>query len=159
MDPIQLDLAAHKKANWTAEEEKNASTVVDFLQHLMNNHDFEYIKNTFGSQPYKQHNQSMVDGISGVLEVVSDLVKRFPAYTYDIKHIYVDGAYITVHSHATINAKHRGNSKKGFNIIDTWKVEDGVLVEHWDAVQPIDGMMRLLYWVTGGKFKNSNTYW
>ena len=37
-------------------------------------------------------------------------------------------------------------------------MENGKLVEHWDAVQPIHGFMRFYDWMTGGKFKNTNTY-
>lgn len=158
MDKIKLNLDRLKKPNWTAEETQNAEVVLDFIQHLMNDHDFDYIKSEFGQQPYKQHNQSMTDGIGGVLEVVSGIAKRFPAYTYDVKHMYADGAYITAHSHVTTNAKHRGNPQKGFNIMDIWKVEDGMITEHWDAIQPIHGPMRLLSWLTGGKFNNTNTF-
>jgi predicted SnoaL-like aldol condensation-catalyzing enzyme len=158
MEVIKVNLDQMKKPSWTQEEINNAEVVVDFIQNLMNNHDFEYIKSQFGKQPYKQHNQSMTDGIGGVLKVVSGVVKRFPDYTYDVKHMYADGDYITAHSHVTTNAKHRGNPKKGFNIMDIWKVENGVIVEHWDAIQPIHGPMRLLSWLTGGKFNNDNTF-
>lgn len=158
MGKIKIDLKQLQKPNWNAEELQNAAVAIDFIQHLMNEHDFEYIKKTYGSHPYKQHNQSMIDGIEGVLEVVSNFAKRYPEYTYDVKHVYVDGAYVTVHSHATTHIKHRGNPQKGMNIIDIWKVEDGRILEHWDAVQPIHGSMRLLFWMIGGKFKNENTY-
>ncbi|MEO1437821.1 MAG: nuclear transport factor 2 family protein, partial [Bacteroidota bacterium] len=132
--------------------------VVDFVQKLMNDHDFDYIRETFGKHPYKQHNQSMVDGIDGVLSVVSNLANRNPAYTYDVKHIYVDGPFVTLHSHATTNLKHRGNPRKGLNIMDIWKVENNRITEHWDAVQPIHAPMRFLFWMIGGQFRNSNTY-
>lgn len=158
MSGLLIDLKTLEKLNWTAEERKNAEVVVDFVQNLMNNHDFDYIKSTYGAHPYKQHNQSMTDGLDGVLEVVSNFAKRYPDYTYDIKHIYVDGDFVTVHSHATDNKKHRGNPKKGLNIMDIWKVKDGVIHEHWDAVQPIHGSMRFLFWIIGGKFRNPNTY-
>lgn len=158
MGTIQIDLDRLKKDNWSAAEYQNAKIVVDFVQHIMNNHDFEYIQQAYGSHRYKQHNQSMVDGPKGVLKVVSGLAKRYPAYTYEVKHIYVDGAFVTLHSHATINKKHRGNPQKGLNIMDIWKVEDGEITEHWDAVQPINGALRFLFWMNGGKFRNANTY-
>lgn len=158
METLKVDLQKLRKLTWTEEELKNAEVVVDFIQHLMNDHDFDYIKNKFGNHPYKQHNQSMVDGPGGVLEVVSRFAKRFPAYTYDVKHIYVAGPFVTVHSHATTKLRHRGNPQKGLNIMDIWKVENGTLTEHWDAVQPIHGSMRFLFWMIGGKFRNKNTY-
>ena len=75
-----------------------------------------------------------------------------------MKHIYVDGPFVILHSHATSQKSHRGNPQKGLNIMDTWKVEDGVITEHWDAVQPIHGFMRLYALLTGGKFRNQNSY-
>ena len=158
MDTLQINLDHLKKDNWTNIENQNAEIVVDFVQNLMNDHNFDYIREQFGGNPYKQHNQSMVDGLDGVLEVVSSFAKRYPDYTYDVKHIYVDGPFVTLHSHATNNRKHRGNPKKGLNIMDIRKVEDGKITEHWDAVQPIHGAMRLLFWMIGGRFRNSNTY-
>ena len=158
METLTVDLEKLKKPTWTDEERKNAAVVADFIQHLMNDHDFEYIKATYGDHPYKQHNQSMVDGLTGVLKVVSDFARRYPDYTYDVKHFYVDGPFVTVHSHATNNRKHRGNPQKGLNIMDIWKVENGQLTEHWDSVQPIHGSMRFLFWMIGGKFRNRNTY-
>ena len=158
MDTLQVNLEKLKKATWTEEEVQNAEIVTDFVQHLMNDHDFDYIRKQFGNHPYKQHNQSMIDGLDGVLQVVSEFAKRYPDYVYDVKHMYVDGPYVTLHSHATNNKKHRGNPQKGLNIMDIWKVENGKITEHWDAVQPIHGQMRFYFWMVGGKFKNENTY-
>ncbi|MEL7428240.1 MAG: nuclear transport factor 2 family protein [Bacteroidota bacterium] len=157
-DTIIIDLERLKKDTWTEQEYENARLIIDFVQNLMNNHDFAYIKQTYGNHPYTQHNQTMVDGLKGVLGVVSGFAKRYPDYTYDVKHVYVDGPFVTLHSHATIDKKHRGNPQKGLNIMDIWKVEDGIIHEHWDAVQPINGSMRFLFWMSGGKFKNDNTY-
>lgn len=131
--------------------------VVDFVQHLMNDHDFDYVMEKFDKGSYKQHNRGMLNGVKGVVEYVSKFVKRYPDFTYDVKHIYVDGQYVILHSHSTATRKDRGNSQKGFNIKDTWKVENGQLVEHWDAIQPIDGFMRVYSVFAGGAVKNENT--
>ncbi|MCR9154352.1 MAG: nuclear transport factor 2 family protein [Bacteroidetes bacterium] len=158
METLQIELKKLSRPNWTSEEYRKVETVVDFVQNLMNDHNFDYIQEHYGANPYKQHNQSMKDGIEGVLEVVSAFAKRYPDYTYDVKHIYVDGDFVHFHSHVTNNLKHRGNPKKGLNIMDVWKVEDGIITEHWDAVQAIHGSMRFLFWLIGGKFNNGNGY-
>ncbi len=158
METFEINLDRFKKETWTAQECENAAVVVDFVQNIMNNHNFEYISKKYGAHKYRQHNQSMTDGVTGVLEVVSNFAKRYPDYAYDVKHLYVDGSFVILHSHATNNKKHRGNPKKGLNIMDVWKVEEGEITEHWDAVQPIHGSMRFLFWMIGGKFRNSNTY-
>ena len=145
------------KSHWSDEDQKKGKAVIDFVEHIMNKHDFDYIQKNYGSAAYKQHNRSMVDGIEGILEGMADLTKTFPQFSYEVKHMSVDGDRVTLHSHATMKYKHRGNDKKGLNIIDVWKVDaEGRLVEHWDAVQPLDWFMRLYNLFTGGTIRNSN---
>lgn len=152
----QLTLDKFINENWTQTETSNAKVVIDFVQHIMNEHDFDYIEQQFGKNPYVQHNRGMHDGIAGVVESVRGLTKRFPGFSYDVKRIHASGDYVILHSHVTTKEKHRGNEKKGFIISDTWRLENGILVEHWDAIQPLDGAMRFFAWMNGGKIRNSN---
>ncbi|MEM7036571.1 MAG: ester cyclase, partial [Bacteroidota bacterium] len=152
----QVQLEDHIQEHWTPKEVQNATIVINFIQQLMNAHDFEFIESAFGTHPYHQHNRSMKDGIPGVLEAVRDLVKSFPDYCYDVKRILVSGDHVVFHSHVTVKSKHRGNDKKGFIISDTWRLEKGKIVEHWDAIQPLNGFFRFYTWLTGGKIRNSN---
>lgn len=156
METIVNKIDSFVKEHWSSSQKQKAEIALDFVQRLMNNHEFELITQQYSNAPYKQHNRSMTDGISGVVHAVGTLTKRFPDFAYEVKNILVDGDYVTLHSHATVNAKHRGNDRKGFNIIDTWLVKDGKLTEHWDAVQPLDNFMRLHYWLTGGAVQNDN---
>lgn len=158
METLKIDFEKHLKVHWTDTEKANALLAIEFVQNLMNDHNFAHIRKRFGAQSYKQHNQSMTDGIGGVLKTVEDLVKRYPTYTYDVKHIDVDQNRVTFHSHVTLKSAHRGNPKKGLNIMDIWRIENHEIVEHWDAVQPIDFSMRLFGLLTGGKFRNANTF-
>ncbi|MEO1807419.1 MAG: nuclear transport factor 2 family protein [Bacteroidota bacterium] len=151
---VELDLLQSNE--WTPKEQENVALVTDFVQHLMNEHDFEYIDRQFGHHNYTQHNRNMNDTIAGVVEMVSGLVKRFPDYTYDVKHIHADGDYVMFHSHVTMNKTDRGNDKKGFNIMDTWKIQGGQIVEHWDAIQALDRSMRFFVFMNGGKIRNDN---
>ena len=152
----KIDIQGLQKAHWSDKELNNATLVIDFVQHLMNDHDFSYIHEKYGNGTYRQHNRSMTDGIPGVVDSVTNLTKRFPEFSYEVRNVHVDGSHVTVHSHATMRAKDRGNEKKGFIIFDTWKVETGKLVEHWDALQPLDFGMRLFLLLTGGSTKNKN---
>lgn len=123
----------------------------------MNDHDFDYIRQVYGNSVYKQHNRGMADGIEGVLATITEFTELYPNFSYDVKHIYVDGPYVTLHSHGTLKAADRGNPDKGLNLYDTWKIEDGKLVEHWDSIQGIDSGMRFYGFLTGGAIENKNT--
>lgn len=63
---------------------------------------------------------------------------------------------MVLHSHATLKAAHRGKENKGFIITDTFRIADGRLAEHWDAIQPINFGTRLLFLLTGGAIGNQN---
>ena len=156
MSTLKVNFETLKKENWSATEVENAKLISDFVQNLMNEHRFDYVKQTFGNDQYVQHNRNMQDGIDGVIGTVQQLATRYPDYTYDVKHIFADGDYVSFHSHATLQKAHRGNDKKGLNIKDTWKIRDGKIVEHWDAIQPIDWYMRFYMWLSGGAIRNSN---
>lgn len=156
MNIIQLEYDEFKKNHWSDQEVKNVRLILDFVQNLMNNHDFDYVAEKFGNELYTQHNRSIPDGMDALIKYVGDFTRSNPEYTYDVKHIYADGDFVIFHSHATIRAKHRGNEQKGLNIIDVWRVENGEIAEHWDALQPMDGFMRFFNLLTGGKTRNTN---
>lgn len=144
------------KPHWSASDKQKAALVVEFVQLIMNDHRFDEVLNRFGQAGYQQHNRTMADGIEGVVNTLRGIVKRAPEFSYDVKHIFVDGDRVILHSHATLKASHRGDDTQGLNNIDIWKVDNGQLVEHWDAVQGLSLSMRLFGLVTGGRIKNNN---
>lgn len=155
-DTIQIDLTALQKANWTEQEQKNAEVITDFVQNLMNNHNFEYVLEHYNDSAYTQHNRNLPDKVTGLVGFLQEFVEDYPEYSYDVKHIYVDGDYVIFHSHATLNKGDRGNDGKGMNIIDTWRLENGRIVEHWDSIQALDGFMRFYSLISGGDIRNDN---
>lgn len=155
-NPQQIPFETLAQDHWSEDERRNAATVVDFFQTLMNEHDFAAIKQRYGSIRYTQHNRAIPDQIDGLLGYVKTLVGRFPDYGFDVKRIVASGDIVVLHSHATLKAKHRGDESKGFIITDTFRLENGQLAEHWDAIQAVDFGTRLLMLLTGGAVKNSN---
>ncbi|WP_070965788.1 nuclear transport factor 2 family protein [Vibrio sonorensis] len=155
-EKLTIDLNVLQKPNWSEQEKENARIVTDFVQHLMNDHDFEYILENYNSSAYVQHNRNLPDKISGLVGFLQEFVEDYPDYTYDVKHIYADGDYVIFHSHATLNREDRGNDEKGMNIIDKWRIEDGKIVEHWDSIQALDFTMRLYSLFSGGDIQNAN---
>ncbi|REL34674.1 nuclear transport factor 2 family protein [Thalassotalea euphylliae] len=151
-----IDLASLQKSNWTAQELENAEVITDFVQNLMNNHNFDYVLERYNDSAYTQHNRNLPDKVTGLVSFLQEFVEDYPDYSYDVKHIYVDGDYVIFHSHATLKKEHRGNDEKGMNIIDTWRLENGRIVEHWDSIQALDGFMRFYSLISGGNIRNEN---
>ncbi len=156
MNTLNVDFEALKQDHWTEKERTNAERIAEFVQHLMNDHDFDYVRKEFGDANYVQHNRNIPDGILALIDYVEAFANRFPDYGYDVKRITADGDTVTFHSHATVNKSHRGNDGKGLNIIDSWRVVDGEILEHWDAIQPLDAFMRFYVLMTGGQVRNQN---
>lgn len=155
-DNLTIDLQELQKPNWTEQELANAELITDFVQNLMNDHNFDYVLEHYNDSAYTQHNRNLPDKVTGLVGFLKEFVEDYPDYTYDVKHIYVDGDYVIFHSHATLDKEDRGNDEKGMNIIDTWRIEDGRIVEHWDSIQALDFSMRLYSLLSGGDIQNDN---
>lgn len=151
-----IDFDTLTQPHWSDTERANARLALEFVQLLMNDHDFDAVGAQFGDGTYTQHNRSMRDGIPGVLAAVQRIVNRFPGYSYDVKSIVASGDRVVVQSHVTMRPSHRGSDRKGFNIFDMWRFEDGRIVEHWDSLEPIDLPMRWYFALTGGRVRNEN---
>ncbi|MCF6437484.1 nuclear transport factor 2 family protein [Pseudoalteromonas sp. MMG022] len=156
IDKPSIDFKSLQKSNWTKQELENALLIKDFVQSLMNNHDFDYVLAQYNNSAYKQHNRNLPDKMTGLVGFLKDFVEDYPEYSYDVKRILVDGDFVIFHSHATLYKDDRGNDQKGMNIIDTWRVEDGRIVEHWDSIQALDGFMRFYSLISGGTIRNDN---
>ena len=137
--------------HWSNTERANAELVHRFVELLMNDHDFDTIRDEFAGTPYVQHNRTIPDGLEGVLATIGRTVKRYPEYSYDVKRLIPSGDVVVVFSHATMKAADRGDDEKGVIIFDMWRVEDGNVVEHWDSIQALDLPMRMYLASTSGK--------
>ena len=157
MSPLQIDFQALNRESWSETERHNVALVSDFVQHLMNNHDFDYVMDNFDNSVYVQHNVAIPNGITGLVDFVATFAKRFPEYGYDVKQIMADDDLVMFHSHCTLKAKHRGNDNQGMVIIDYWRIVDGQIAEHWDSIQTITFWQTLLFnfYKLSGR-KNSN---
>ena len=66
----------------------------------------------------------------------SGAVERFivqtPQAVHDVKRAFVDGEHVTVHYHVR-----RWPDDLGWAVIDIFRVEDGMIAEHWDVMQDV----------------------
>ena len=110
----------------------NKKNVVEFYNAALNEKDFEKASKYLGAT-YIQHNPVAADGPEGLKGFIAFLKDKFPNNKSDIKRVFADGNYVIVHVHAVRTPGDRGNA-----IIDIFRLDDnGKVVEHWDAVQPI----------------------
>lgn len=156
MNTPTIDFNNLRKDHWTQEETENAKLVAGFMQTLMNEHDYDETIRKYGNSKYLQHNPGIPDGMGALVKFVKGYAMRFPEYSYDVKRILVDGDHVIFHSHVTLKAKDRRKDHKGINASDTWRIENGEIVEHWDSLQPMSASLRFLFWLIGGRSANTN---
>ena len=114
-----------------AQGEANRKVVLDFYEKGLNQKDADAAIALMGNR-YVQHNPNAADGPEGFRKFIGFLKEKFPNSKSEIKRSFVDGDYVILHVHAVREPGTRGNA-----IVDIFKLENGKIVEHWDAVQPI----------------------
>lgn len=113
-------------------EEANRRLVATFLNLAFNGGQLEAALNLYVSPTYVQHNPFIADGIQPVIDVFNS--GQIPALCYDIKFILVQNDLVWVYSKVT--------STQGVSgVVDLIRVRDGIMVEHWDVVQPVPDTM------------------
>lgn len=128
---LALMPAVHAAAAPTAQEEANRQTVLAFYEQGLNRKDAEAALQYVGNR-YVQHNPNAADGPEGFRKFVEFLKEKAPQSHSEVKRSFVDGDYVILHVHAVREPGTRGSA-----IVDIFRLDNGKIVEHWDAVQPI----------------------
>ncbi|MFT4116341.1 nuclear transport factor 2 family protein [Bradyrhizobium sp.] len=128
---LMLSFAGSAAMAGNAQEEANRQAVLAFYEKGLNQKDADAAIAYVGNR-YVQHNPNAGDGPEGFRKFIGFLREKFPNSHSEIKRSFVDGDYVILHVHAVREPGTRGNA-----IIDIFKLENGKIVEHWDAVQAI----------------------
>jgi len=115
----------------SSQREANRKAVLAFYDLGLNQKDADAALRYVGNR-YVQHNPNAQDGPEGFRKFIAFLRDKFPQSHSEIKRSFVDGDYVVLHVHAVREPGTRGNA-----IVDVFRLENGKIVEHWDAVQPI----------------------
>lgn len=80
------------------------------------------------SKDFIQHNPTLPDGPEGVKTVVKMLVSQgVPKQKVVFKHVVADDDIVILHSRTEMGGKE-------WRFIDIYRIENGKLAEHWDAM-------------------------
>jgi predicted SnoaL-like aldol condensation-catalyzing enzyme len=52
--------------------------------------------------------------------------------TFDLKRVVAGDDYVVMHYHLR-----EPGDDRGVAVVDIWRLEDGLIVEHWDIMQPV----------------------
>jgi predicted SnoaL-like aldol condensation-catalyzing enzyme len=111
--------------------EMNKTMVTLFYTQLFNENNYSVI-DTYLDPKYIQHNPSIADGTEPLRQFVMDLRVRFPENHNTLERVMGQGDLVVIHHHAIAIPGTPGTA-----IIDLFKVANGKIVEHWDALQTV----------------------
>lgn len=94
--------------------------------------DAEKCKQFFGDK-YIQHNPHVQDGVDHFLRFVQYRHDHFPEGRNNVMLTIADGGKVMLHVHSVLTP-----GEPGRNLVDTFRVENGKIVEHWDTIQDIE---------------------
>ena len=115
----------------TKKEEKNLKTVLDFYDIVINRQQFSRVLE-FVDKGYIQHKPEVADGPEGLLEFVRGIYAKSPKHRAEIIRSFADGDYVLLHVHVV-----NGIEAKDIAVMDIFRVENGLLKEHWDVASPV----------------------
>jgi predicted SnoaL-like aldol condensation-catalyzing enzyme len=107
-------------------ESKNKALVLEAFDTLFNKHDYAAAEK-FWSPHYLQHSAHIAPGREGLFDLIKSLP---PTLKYESGAIVSEGNFVIVHGRFS-------NFGLPVNWIaaDIVRIEDGILVEHWDVIQ------------------------
>ena len=108
----------------------NRELVTEFARILYTERDPRTAFDRFVSPDYIQHNPGLPDGPEAAVEGLEPKFRADGA-RFDVQRILVDGDLAVVH----VRASRPGAPDAA--VADFYRVEDGLLVEHWDVLQPV----------------------
>jgi predicted SnoaL-like aldol condensation-catalyzing enzyme len=123
-------------ARGTDQEEANRQLVLGFYENVIINREFdrwpEYLR-----PDYKQHKPNIPDGPEAVLDFMRANYAADPDHTVTVVRSFADGDYVILH----VKIGLKRPVEQELSVMDIFRAEDGILVEHWDVEQPIPAKM------------------
>lgn len=116
---------------YTAEEQHNLDFCTRMYDEMLFTFDASRI-NEFIHHDYIQHSTAASGGREGLRAFFEDRGDRFPDVEMAIKAKYADGDRTIFHIHCI---RHKGDP--GMSVVDIFRMEDGMVREHWEVVQDI----------------------
>lgn len=124
-------LSAHPAKPIVAMTERNRAIIKDFAEILYTQRNPRAAMMKYVATDYIQHNPRAGDGRDAAIALLVPLFGA-PGAKFEIKRIIVDRDLAVIHVHGRPDP-----TTAGVVAIDIYRLKDGKIVEHWDAVQPI----------------------
>ena len=115
----------------TAEEQRNLELVLAMYRDVLIPFDSSQV-DRYISPDYVQHSSLAPPGREALKEFLDMIRRQSPDAETHIKRSFVDGDHVICHTHVI---RHRGDP--GLAVVDIFRVQDGMLAEHWDVLMEV----------------------
>ena len=111
--------------------EANKALAVALVEDVLMGKNPAKITEYISAENYAQHNPFIKDGLAGIVEAVEALTAQNNMFQYTQIHAVLgEGNFVLTISEGQWN----GNTNAFY---DLFRIEDGMIVEHWDVIQPV----------------------
>ena len=111
--------------------EENKALAVALVEDVLMGRDPSRITDYINAENYAQHNPFIKDGLAGIVEAVEALTAQNNMFQYaEIHAVLGEGNFVLTVSEGQWN----GTTNAFY---DLFRMEDGMIVEHWDVIQPV----------------------
>lgn len=110
----------------------NKEIVQAMYDEFFNGHDvssaMKYVK-----EGYIQHNPGPGQGRDNLMQAFGEKFKSSPDFHLDIQFMIAEGDMVAVY----LKSK-TPQGETSCRVVDLYRLEDGMLAEHWDVLQPVE---------------------
>jgi predicted SnoaL-like aldol condensation-catalyzing enzyme len=125
-----------------SEGKTNKEVVEAFCETVFVKHDLTMLDECMRDD-YIQHNADVAQGKKGFVEFFTETFKAIPDFRYTLLKIVAEGDLVFMycrttgtHSDTWIGMPRTGN-KLDFNVVDIFRLQDGMIAEHWDVADTL----------------------
>ncbi len=109
--------------------EQNKQIVISYTTEVLGNKNLSVI-DQFIADNYVQHDPFVGDGKQALKEMLSATMTGLPKSKFEYARIAADGDFVFLHFKVPFNGKQVA-------WVDIFRLENGMIVEHWDVMQEI----------------------
>ena len=128
MEKSQIVASLRKSPDATTDGKK---LIINLFDEFFNNHDMSAV-DRYMHPDYIQHDFDVPPGIDGFKAYFTKVFEMFPKFHVNIIHIIEEGDMVAMHGYGVTDP-----GKIEVLVVDTDRIKDGLLYEHWGTVQPL----------------------
>ena len=105
--------------------------IINLFNEFFRDHDMSAV-DRYMHPDYIQHDFDVPPGIDGFKAYFTKVFEMFPKFHVNIIHIIEEGDMVAMHGYGVTDP-----GKIEVLVVDTYRIKDGLLYEHWGTVQPL----------------------